>query len=176
MDQGLAAVLGAGIGVLGTVVTAWLTYTATRRQAIDNGKVDHWHKLRDERKETYLSFLGAVEEFQTKAARLHAALLSSDPEVSIGEAMEAAGDRFADFSSMLNRVELAGPEALVELAMPLGDAVLAVFSHVHSHVRGGTRPTSESSTEYLLKHSELINRKQDFVRKSREILEEIPNY
>lgn len=61
MDQGLAAVLGAGVAVIGTLGTAGLTYMATRSQARDQGRVDHRQKLRDERRDAYGAFMDTTE-------------------------------------------------------------------------------------------------------------------
>lgn len=53
MDQGVSAVLGASVSVLGTAGTAVLTYPAARKQAYDQGRVTHRSALRTERREVY---------------------------------------------------------------------------------------------------------------------------
>ncbi|GGV63027.1 hypothetical protein GCM10010277_68830 [Streptomyces longisporoflavus] len=53
--------LGAAVGVIGTLGTATLTYLATRHQVRDQGRVDHAKVLREERKAAYLDFLEAAE-------------------------------------------------------------------------------------------------------------------
>lgn len=57
MDQGLSAVLGAAVGVMGTAISGALGYIAARRQAPDQGRMEHARTLRSERRETYLEFM-----------------------------------------------------------------------------------------------------------------------
>jgi hypothetical protein len=45
MDQGIAALAGAGIGVVGSLGTAGLAYLAAERQARDRGRIEHAQKL-----------------------------------------------------------------------------------------------------------------------------------
>ena len=61
MDQGLAAVLGASVAVVGTLATAVLTYTAARRQTSDQTRAEQVQRLRDERRSAYLALLEATE-------------------------------------------------------------------------------------------------------------------
>ncbi|MGW3102902.1 hypothetical protein [Streptomyces sp. NPDC001100] len=61
MDQGLAAVLGAGVAVIGTLGTAGLTFRAARCQARDQSRADHRQKLRDERRDAYGAFMETTE-------------------------------------------------------------------------------------------------------------------
>jgi hypothetical protein len=61
MDQGLAAVLGASVAVVGTLATAVVTYAAARRQTSDQTRAEQVQRLRDERRSAYLALLEATE-------------------------------------------------------------------------------------------------------------------
>ncbi|MDH6219714.1 hypothetical protein [Streptomyces pseudovenezuelae] len=61
MDQGVSAVLGASVAVVGTLATAVLTYTAARRQTSDQARAEQVQRLRDERRSAYLALLEATE-------------------------------------------------------------------------------------------------------------------
>ncbi|MFH8224748.1 hypothetical protein ACH4C2_37090 [Streptomyces sp. NPDC018057] len=60
MDQGLAAVLGAGVGMVGALATAALTYASTRYQARHQRMYEHAKTLREERRTAYLNFWNAA--------------------------------------------------------------------------------------------------------------------
>jgi hypothetical protein len=61
MDQASAALVGAGIALIGTLGAASLVYVATRRQARDQGGVEHQKRLREERRDAYVAFMESIE-------------------------------------------------------------------------------------------------------------------
>jgi hypothetical protein len=63
MDAGWAAVLGATVGVVGTLGSAMLTYAATRSQVHEAGRVEHEHWVRDKRQQLYLDFIDTLDEW-----------------------------------------------------------------------------------------------------------------
>ncbi|MEV0372553.1 hypothetical protein AB0I10_22430 [Streptomyces sp. NPDC050636] len=106
MDQGLAAVLGAGVGVLGTLGTASLAYIAARRQAVDQGMVHHWQRVRDDRRDAYLALL---EEAATVTDVVHSFTPRAMPSESlVREAVSEMNPAVSKLYACATRVALAG--------------------------------------------------------------------
>ncbi|MCL6302835.1 hypothetical protein [Streptomyces kronopolitis] len=140
--------------------------------------MQHWQKLRDERKETYLSFLGAVEEFQFEIAKFHAALGSSTPDQLrplTDQVRRTTGDRLTELYRKCNRVGLAGPDDIADLAGTIRVAATRAFARLEDHVRNGTRPNSESVRAYLRSLDELIALQRQFVDQGAQLLREQPS-
>lgn len=66
MDQGLAAVLGATGGVVGTLGTAVFAYAAARMQTRDAGMVEHGHWLREKRLAACSAFLETLTQVEDR--------------------------------------------------------------------------------------------------------------
>ncbi|MYX36738.1 MULTISPECIES: hypothetical protein [unclassified Streptomyces] len=134
MDQGLAAVLGAGVGVIGTLGTACLTYLATRRQVWDQGKVELGHRLREERRQVYLDFLSLHEKMQRALAAMtpHSGRgsFSDFPSASdLSEGLDRLGALESDLHALYDlktRIELIGPDAMFPHARSLFGAIYEI--------------------------------------------------
>ncbi|MET8714434.1 hypothetical protein ABZV52_14875 [Streptomyces sp. NPDC004735] len=120
MDGGLAALLGALIGVSGTVGSAWLGYHASRRQIRDGAAVAHATRLREERREAYLSYIATTEELDLLFRKFNPEnyqTLQDVPRDSSGEIDHqlicdvARGLQQVQHSMFqaISRVDLAGP-------------------------------------------------------------------
>ncbi len=68
--------------MLGTLGTAFLTYIATRRQALDQGKVDHWQRVHEERRGAYLALLEDAATVTDVAHSFTPRAMPDDPTVS----------------------------------------------------------------------------------------------
>lgn len=64
MDQGTAAVLGACVGVVGTIGTAVLTFIAARTQVRDQGMIEHRRTVRTERRDAYRAFMTSISNVE----------------------------------------------------------------------------------------------------------------
>lgn len=125
MDQGLAALLGASVAVVGALCTGGLTYVATRRQAMDNGEVAHRKQLREERRDAYKKFLAAAESLDRVIFRLvEQECIQLDFESRL--ARDAVAEVMGDLDSAAHNlyvermnVALAGPFAMGGLAHEL---------------------------------------------------------
>ncbi|MFC9427803.1 hypothetical protein [Streptomyces sp. NPDC056987] len=124
MDQGWAAVAGAGVGVAGTLCTSWLTYTAARRQARDQGAVDHGRTLRSERLEAYLAFMKAAEPVDSVLHRVahqdgvrDSARDSPPPADVLREAVEELGTAVDALYKAQARLDLMGPKTVAAEAV-----------------------------------------------------------
>ncbi|WP_409055573.1 hypothetical protein [Streptomyces sp. SYP-A7185] len=120
MDQAVAALCGAGIGVVGTVGASWLTYVGTRRQAPDQGRIEHARQLRTERREAYLSFMELLEPMDHVPTEAPAEVA---PEQYAGLDSQLQTIRTRG-ESLLARIQLCGPAEIIDPASGLlGSAV-----------------------------------------------------
>lgn len=119
MDAGLAAVLGASVGVLGTLGASVLTHIATRRQASDQGVIDRAHKIREERQEAYLDVMETLDSVKRELLAVfpYEKLHYGSPLNNMNwETVEKLADEMRRFDEILdrqaNRMKLAGPETM----------------------------------------------------------------
>lgn len=100
MDQGVAAVLGAGVGVLGALGTAVLTYVGLRHQTASTAANQHRQTVRTERVEAFSAFIEAVQSADSSLMDAHI-MLDGISEV------EDETERLEDAESALEHVEAA---------------------------------------------------------------------
>ncbi|MER5916321.1 hypothetical protein ABT124_39470 [Streptomyces sp. NPDC001982] len=126
MDQGLAAVFGAAVGVIGSALTGALTWAALRTQLRTQLQADHLRWTREVRRETYLGLLNSV-----RAAR--GALAASLDELRVSHqdgqrSMAEAWRLLPPVESAGAAVQLEGPAELAAPAANLTEALFAVFN------------------------------------------------
>ncbi|MEU9541022.1 hypothetical protein [Streptomyces mirabilis] len=151
MDQGTAAVLGASVGVAGTLGTGILAYIAARYQIRDKAKLDHRSTVRAERREAYRDFLGSVSEiqrdielFMLQIARLQ--VEQSPPEVWL-EAFSVStelSDRLKTLKANTADLLLAGP---AELAILVGPVIHTLSDEWEVVTRAGISFSWDEETE-----------------------------
>jgi hypothetical protein len=126
VDQGTAAVLGACVGVAGTLGTGFLAYFAARHQIRDQAKLEHRKTVRLERREAYRDFLTHISEierdldlFMLKLVKLE--LDQASPEMWLEAFAEttALSDRLKDLKVQSTDLMLAGPLELAILTGPV---------------------------------------------------------
>ncbi|GEB51845.1 hypothetical protein [Streptomyces cacaoi] len=146
MDQGLAAVLGAGVGVLGTLGTAAVTYAAARRQTLDQGKVDDTKAIRGERRDAYLAFIEAAEPVDFV---LHSLAHSDEVPGSCERPPNTAvlNEMVEDIDSAVHalykaqaRIDLVGPSSVVSEAVNVWGAARDLRSFLQAVLRGDVAP------------------------------------
>ncbi|MFE7959574.1 MULTISPECIES: hypothetical protein [unclassified Streptomyces] len=168
MDQGVSAVLGASVGVLGTVGTAVLTYLAARKQADDQGRVAQRSMLRTERREAYLAFLQAQESIDSALNLIDA---QSPPESAVLDSAIELADRGAhEIYVAQSRVELTGPESVCGAALEAWGAARNLRSFLED-VRGGRVPPSQYEGQSEARIDEVERCKLEFTAAARSVLE-----
>ncbi|MFF3258391.1 hypothetical protein ACFYWO_04340 [Streptomyces sp. NPDC002932] len=137
MDQAWAALLGTGLGVAGTLCTSGLTYASARRQARDQGVVDHLRELRNERREAYLAFMGAAEPVDDVLHRLAhqdgvpAAARDAPPAAEVlNAAVEELGTAVHALRKAQARLDLMGPEPVAEDAVNVWSDVRSLRAYL----------------------------------------------
>ncbi|MDF2266207.1 hypothetical protein P2Q00_12270 [Streptomyces coacervatus] len=172
----MAAVLGAGVGVVGTLGTACLTYLATRQQAKDQGRVEHGQWLRGRRQLAYEDFLIAYERFAGAATAMEDALEDGRTE---GLENLAAGLKEAveTFGNTRSRVAVAGPQfasqSAGQIATLLRGAHRSLLTWRDDLLSGADVSDRSAQLRELQGQIQLAYR--DFVRDVRSILEAPPD-
>ncbi|MGW8374276.1 hypothetical protein [Streptomyces sp. ODS28] len=132
MDQGTAAVLGAGVGVIGTIGSAYLGYAAARWQVRDQGRVDHGSKLREERINAYGAFLNAAQSIDDDLQEVYRQVIDfvrgegpapdwAAQQSRLDEIMSA----LEDLKRLNTRVAMAGPKAVVKAGQLVSGSLVA---------------------------------------------------
>ncbi|MGW4623449.1 hypothetical protein [Streptomyces sp. NPDC004592] len=176
MDAGVAAVLGATVGVVGTLGTAVLTYAAARRQAQDVGAVEHGHWLRERRHERYLAFLDGLDAWDRAFDLIWEPLREyrSDPVAGRGRllaALETLRDRSNDLIRLHERVSLVGPVGVANASASAWRSHRVFFDLVH-HAVVGEQPYPEEEADKVLEHSRAAA--SAFREASRKVMETPP--
>ncbi|WP_208032751.1 hypothetical protein [Streptomyces cyanogenus] len=145
MDQGVAAVLGASVGVVGALGAATLTYIATRKQAVDQGVVDFRKSLRSERREAYLAFMQAVEGLHPVLVALgwHGEITAAESPLSRAEQISTLRSLVRDLCRLQAQIDLVGPTEVERAAVEVWGRIADLRSAVEreptpSH--DGSRP------------------------------------
>ncbi|WP_096213926.1 hypothetical protein [Streptomyces sp. 2323.1] len=127
MDQGVAAVLAAGVAATVTLGGAVIAYQAGRRQVRDQGSIEHAHWMRGQREQAYLTFLASCER-ATAAGRLRRDLWERiEVEPPEGEALQELRDEaqrvgrgFSEAVDQilepLERIRMLGPDVVINEA------------------------------------------------------------
>ena len=124
MDAGLAALAGAGLGVLGTAATGGLAAWATRWQARMQVQVGQNQARQQARRVAYTKLLRSVTAVRASIGETVDALRASTPDPdechSLFGAARALGREWDAASSA---VLMEGPDAVAQAALPLINSV-----------------------------------------------------
>ncbi|QHC22814.1 hypothetical protein [Streptomyces sp. GS7] len=145
MDAGLAAVLGAGVGALGTGGGAIVTGILGRAQARMQLRAEHVRVLREPRRAAYVAFAECFQRILTRhatASRFAAAAAETEGpqrEEHLREAEGAyrqAGDRFhGDMQRLQSAVTVEGPPDVTQAVLRAGEELLADRGTLHRWIR-----------------------------------------
>jgi hypothetical protein len=163
MDQAVAALLGAGIGVVGTVGASMLTYFGVRRQAPDQGRIEHARQLRIERREAYLAFLALLDPLEHVPSGPASSLPAEEYEALAPQArlIHSQGE------NLLGRIRLCGP---VEIARPAADLLGAAF-----RVAAVFLARSQDQYEIDTAFEDFIEAQAEFITQARQVMTEPPS-
>ncbi|MEU3616461.1 hypothetical protein ABZ725_29745 [Streptomyces sp. NPDC006872] len=118
MDQGWAAIAGAGVGVLGAVMTGLVAAAGLRRQSRDQLAGTHAQWRRQLRRDAYAAFLAAAHRFQTEARALSPAL-GSDQSSLVERGLQVLGSAEGLLLERAQDVDLEGPDFMVQAMHPM---------------------------------------------------------
>ncbi|EFF88704.1 conserved hypothetical protein [Streptomyces sp. e14] len=184
MDQGWAALAGAGVGVAGTLCTSWLTYAAARRQARDQGAVEHGRALRNERLEAYLAFMKAAEPVDSVLHRVahqdgaRASARNAPPPADVlHAAVEELGTAVDALYKAQARLDLMGPKPVAAQAVNVWSDVRSLRTYLE-RVRLGMIEGGVPHDEYRTGLEDVVDAvevsRERFARRAREVIETPP--
>ncbi|WP_157855418.1 hypothetical protein [Kitasatospora purpeofusca] len=124
MDSGIAAVVGAAIGVFGGAAGGWLTVVGQSRQQERQQRIDQQRHLEEVRREAYTACISASKQVSARWWRVAAQLRTagSTPDQWEAAASEAHA-AWAPFSTAVAGVTVVGPRSVAEAAEVLRRAL-----------------------------------------------------
>ncbi|MFF6844632.1 hypothetical protein ACFY8X_38580 [Streptomyces tanashiensis] len=182
MDQGLAAVIAAGVagaaGLLGVRVG--------RRTVRDQALVEHGQWLRGQRQEAYVQLLdvwdAAIRAFEAiledpdhrrEVARYEDEQRNIDGWGHLGDELFDEVEQISGpVNEALERVRLLGPESLEKAAMNLEDALLGLGGAMRAGTSDGTWPKHDVWAEMKRNATEC---RRDFFDLSRGVIRTAPD-
>ncbi|MFF9806520.1 hypothetical protein ACF1G5_15530 [Streptomyces coeruleorubidus] len=183
MDAGLAAVLGAAVGAVGTGGAGIVAALLTRSQARSQLKAEYARFIREPRKAAYAAYVEAAVRDHSKlseaavllklAAEQDAGTRTSDRITRARAAYEVVDSNTADFEHLYAQVAVEGPEPIIGAAVLLSGALTEyagqVLACLHSLARDGN--CSSEAIELLdERHSESYDAYLGFLRRASEVL------
>ncbi|MFJ8152240.1 hypothetical protein [Streptomyces sp. NPDC094468] len=155
MDQGVAALIAAGFGVLGTAVggaaAVWgakigaeRSAQAVKQQVRDQTAAEHAHWLRQQRLEAY-------ERFEDNYSQLARLAVRIDGDVS------PAADLLRDLAHCSSRIEILGPLEVSFRSVQIATALGVRVAQLHVLRRIQSSDGGEQSEEY----SQLVSQLRD---------------
>ncbi|MER6696159.1 hypothetical protein ABT289_03120 [Streptomyces fimicarius] len=132
MDSGIAALLGAGIGVAGTFGTTWLSGWSVVR-----GQHGHWR--RQGRREAYIAFIARVMAFREAADSLLSIMDDKHTRDDAAQALEQVLARFPAVVAAFPAVAVEGPEDVATRARSMTKAVTKAVTDLEFYATAARR-------------------------------------
>ncbi|WP_159043258.1 hypothetical protein [Streptomyces sp. NBRC 110028] len=152
MDQGLAALLGAFVGVVGTTASAVVAGRYLRQQARDQAHIDHARWRREIRQEAYAATLVPITEAREVARQASRALVQAQAEADVASLLGQLDKLIRTIQASCARLHLEGPH---EVAAS-GEAVLTALRVVDNNLvtwKQSRASSPESQAEYIERHT-----------------------
>ncbi|MFF0390517.1 hypothetical protein ACFYS8_17770 [Kitasatospora sp. NPDC004615] len=127
MDAGVAAVVGAAVGMLGGSTAGWMALVGQARQQERQQLFDRQRRMEEARREAYSSCISASKQVSARWWRVAAALRAgtSTAQQWKAEAAEAHA-AWAPFSAAVATVTVVGPAPVAQAAEELRRSMLAL--------------------------------------------------
>ncbi|WP_328974175.1 hypothetical protein [Streptomyces canus] len=116
MDQGIAALLGATVGVLGTISTSAITGWSSRQQVRTQARVDHAHWRRQVRREAYSAFLTPAHGAHDALRRAARALIGNTNTEEADHQLQVAQEKMGLVQATWAVLAVEGPETVEQAA------------------------------------------------------------
>ncbi|MCL8015915.1 hypothetical protein [Streptomyces sp. AS02] len=116
MDQGIAALLGATVGVLGTVSASAMSGWSSRQQIRAQATVDHAQWRRQARRDAYSAFLAPAHETRNALKRAARALIDGAEVEEAHRQLQAAHDTLGQAQAAWSALAVEGPDSVEQAA------------------------------------------------------------
>jgi hypothetical protein len=136
MDAGVAAVLGAVVGVAGTIGAAALGWLSARSQLQAQRLIDYDERRRQARRDAYAAFLAHLSKVRVPLMESLEALEQPAPDLdAILQRLEAAQHEAIQNNSISYAVMLEGPAKVAEIASGTMEAITAMNGLMREHCK-----------------------------------------
>jgi hypothetical protein len=151
MDAGVAAVLGAVVGVAGTMGAAALGWLSARSQLRAQRAVDYDERRRQARRDAYAAFLEHLSRARVPLMESLEALEQPLPDLdAILRRLEAAQHEAVLNDSVSYVVMLEGPAKVAEIATGTMEAVTAMNGLIREHCKRVSEGEDAAETKHLM--------------------------
>ncbi|MDX3077856.1 hypothetical protein [Streptomyces sp. MI02-7b] len=161
MDQGLAAVFGAAVGVIGSAMTGALTWAVTRTQLKTQLQADRQRWQLELRRETYLGLLTAV-----RTARGALATALDEMEISRADGQPHMAEAWRLLPSVevaRTAVHLEGPPEMAALATGLAEGLFALFRNAYAWRQGTDFDDPDLAAANRQARAGLVSAEKEFI-------------
>ncbi|WP_200300702.1 hypothetical protein [Streptomyces adelaidensis] len=128
MDQGIAALLGATVGVLGTVSASAISGWSNRQQIRTQARIDHAHWRRQARRDAYSAFLTPAHEARTTLRQAARALIGDVDTATADQRLQAAQEHLGAVQAAWAALAIEGPESVEQAANGLRTALRSMHT------------------------------------------------
>lgn len=177
MDGGVAALLGAAVGAVGTGIGACLAFVASIKQARIQARAEHAQWRRQVRRDTYLTFHALVEDAYNRnwdileEMSLQGALTPPHVPVSLHEARQIAGAEFEPIRRARGAVYVEGPEEMRALAAALDQAVHIALDEV-AQLKASSTPEMEAIHRVDAEWRDVFRGADEFLAAAAQVLDD----
>lgn len=190
MDQGIAALLGATVGVVGALGTAALAFFGVRYQARATGQIEHQKALWNERIAAYSAFIEAVQGAHNVLLEISAKLrkYSPDPETpanataaqDLVSRLQEAKDRVSAAYECMARIYVVGPQQLVDCTTGATQALnqrVRVMSQGLTEILSGVHESARWEAEEAEQRRIFVTKFGGFTARAAHVVEghQLPN-
>lgn len=175
MDQGIAALLGATLGVLGTVLASTVTSWSNRQQVqaqIQSEKAQ-WH--RQTRRDAYSAFLAPASEAQTALKAAGRAFVGTRDTPEVERRLREAEDQLQNARTACAHVAIEGPETVERAARRVYTSLRSMQANLLA-LADSPENTTHRNASFLEHHAievaALSERTREFTAVAREALTE----
>lgn len=172
MDSGVAAVMGAAVGVVGTTLAAAVAGISAQRQI----RSEHRHWRRQLRRDAYSAFTAKADELHKALKEINAGLIAPGADLDVlREGLGAArGLLHGGLADAQATVEIEGPEKLARMAEELSRSLSACLAAISAATlgQGAGRPSATTDSQGVrrfLDHA--LSKRTQFVEHARRTID-----
>jgi hypothetical protein len=145
MDSGVAAIIGAAVGVVGTTLAAAVAGLSAQRQA----RAEHRHWRRQLRRDAYSAFTARADELRRVLKEIDTRLITPGADLDvIRETLGVArGLLQGGLADALATVEIEGPEKLARMAEELSRSLSACIAAINAATLGRGAGSTPAAAE-----------------------------
>lgn len=176
MDQGLAALLGATVGVAGTVLASAITGWSARQQVQAQARAEHAHWRRQMRRDAYSAFLAPASECRHALKMAGRAFVGEPDTEEIDRRLQDAQGQLALAQAAWANLAVEGPEAVEQAARSVYTKLKSMQTTLLA-LRDSPEEAPESDSLLFERHAfevaRLSERVGEFTAAARSALDEI---